>query len=283
MIFLAVVDRKQVTIIAFYMLKYFDLGQEFPRTPSLDYCVLLSSFFTILLYGPLESTCLTFNVSSPILSQATLTVGFVRINADPMEWNVQAVGTYAPANFSFSVIAQAHNQSQLSGDVTLLRWNFDINVTLQAWSQDQTSNQNSGQNSGQNSCQNSCQNSEFKPLGNKTTSFLLPALSNPSITATSAPSSKPNGSSSSTSSSLSSSSLGSQILRGVSTTQTHKDVIIGAVMGSFAFALISAVALVILVRRSRRQRTSPSEFMRDKMVRVPDLYQGDGAQHDIAH
>ncbi|KAJ3862996.1 hypothetical protein EV359DRAFT_65163 [Lentinula novae-zelandiae] len=190
---------------------------------------ILLSIFAMLLYGPLKSACLIFDVSSPVLNDTNLEfmVNFTRNSTDPSEWGVWAFvekfqdNTLSP-DFLDLVPVMVYNQSQLSG-ILLLHPNLvETNVTLQAFTFNST----------------------------KTPAFesTSPCGSNRTIGAVSGGSS------------------------------THTNVIVGATIGSFAFALLTLALLTIWLRR--RRRIAPSEFFGDKMVRAPYSYsEGFGLKH----
>ncbi|KAH7877498.1 hypothetical protein F5879DRAFT_920663 [Lentinula edodes] len=210
----------------------------------------------MLLYGPLKSACLIFDVSSPVLNDTNLEfmVNFTRNSTDPSEWGVWAFvekfqdNTLSP-DFLDLVPVMVYNQSQLSGFL-LLHPNFvETNVTLQAFTFNSTKKM-------------------LMPFGNKSSTFLLPAAPTIITTVTRVPAFE------------STSPCGSNRTIGAVSggSSTHTNVIVGATIGSFAFALLTLALLTIWLRR--RRKIAPSEFFGDKMVRAPYSYsEGFGLKH----
>ncbi|KAJ3812353.1 hypothetical protein F5876DRAFT_74931 [Lentinula aff. lateritia] len=247
--------------------------------PSPGYCVqhyagltmdkILLSIVATLLYGPLKSACLTFDVSSPVLNDTNLDfmVKFTRNNTDPSKWGVWAFveifqdNTLTPDLLDL-VPVMVYNQSQLSGIILLHPDSIETNVTLQAFTFNSTKEM-------------------FMPFGNKSSTFLLPAAPTITTTVTRVPafestSLTENGafstvlSSTLTSATVSSSHTAIGTVSGGSS--THTNVIVGATIGSFAFALLTVALLTMWLRRCRRRRIAPSQFIGDKMVRAPYSY-----------
>ncbi|KAJ3896591.1 hypothetical protein GG344DRAFT_72162 [Lentinula edodes] len=234
---------------------------------------ILLSIFAMLLYGPLKSACLIFDVSSPVLNDTNLEfmVNFTRNSTDPSEWGVWAFvekfqdNTLSP-DFLDLVPVMVYNQSQLSGYL-LLHPNFvETNVTLQAFTFNSTKKM-------------------LMPFGNKSSTFLLPAAPTIITTVTRVPAFESTTafstvlSSTLTSSTLSSPCGSNRTISAVSGgSSTHTNVIVGATIGSFAFALLTLALLTIWLRR--RRKIAPSEFFGDKMVRAPYSYsEGFGLKH----
>ncbi|KAJ3935255.1 MAG: hypothetical protein NXY57DRAFT_958346 [Lentinula lateritia] len=234
---------------------------------------ILLSIFAMLLYGPLKSACLIFDVSSPVLNDTNLEfmVNFTRNSTDPSEWGVWAFvekfqdNTLSP-DFLDLVPVMVYNQSQLSG-ILLLHPNLvETNVTLQAFTFNSTKK-------------------ILMPFGNKSSTFLLPAAPTIITTITRTPAFESTSafstvlSSALTSSTLSSPCGSNRTIGAVSGgSSTHTNVIVGATIGSFAFALLTLALLTIWLRR--RRRIAPSEFFGDKMVRAPYSYsEGFGLKH----
>ncbi|KAJ3854659.1 hypothetical protein EV368DRAFT_80390 [Lentinula lateritia] len=231
---------------------------------------ILLSIYATLLYGPLKSACLTFDVSSPVLNDTNLEfmVNFTRNYTDPSNWGVWAFvekyqdNTLTP-DFLDLVSVMVYNQSQLSGILLLHPNSVETNVTLQAFTFNSTKKM-------------------FMPFGNKSSTFLLPAAPTiittvtrvvPAFESTSLTESSAFSavlSSTLTSSTLSSSHTAIGAVSGGSS--THTNVIVGVIIGSFAFALLAVALLTMWLRRRRRRRISPSQFIGDKMVRAPYSY-----------
>ncbi|KAJ3735444.1 hypothetical protein DFJ43DRAFT_865419 [Lentinula guzmanii] len=199
----------------------------------------------VIVHGPLDSTCIVFDVSSRIIDNTKLMVNYTLGNKDPPKWIVLVNADH----FSVLFPIQMYGESQSdNGTLTFYRLNFDLNITLQGF----------GWN-----------NSDIVPLGNETNPFLLPALVQVNNTATAFPETTTTSTSSrASSSSTSSSTPRSQTLS--NNTKTHTIIIIGAAVGSFAFALILVVASFLWLRRRRQRKFAPSDFIRNKMIRELD-------------
>ncbi|KAJ3987127.1 hypothetical protein F5890DRAFT_857109 [Lentinula detonsa] len=197
----------------------------------------------VIVHGPLDSTCIVFDVSSRIIDNTKLMVNYTLGNKDPPKWIVLVNADH----FSVLFPIQMYGESQSdNGTLTFYRLNFDLNITLQGF----------GWN-----------NSDIVPLGDETSPFLLPALVQVNNTVTAFPETT-STSSRASSSSTSSSTPRSQTLS--DNTKIHTNIIIGAAIGSFAFALILVGASFMWLRRRRRRKFAPSDFIRNKMIRELD-------------
>ncbi|KAJ3796713.1 hypothetical protein GGU11DRAFT_118710 [Lentinula aff. detonsa] len=197
----------------------------------------------VIVHGPLDSTCIVFDVSSRIIDNTKLMVNYTLGDKDPPKWVVLVNADH----FSVLFPIQMYGESQSNnGTLTFYRLNFDLNITLQGF----------GWN-----------NSDIVPLGDETNPFLLPALVQVNNTVTAFPETT-STSSRASSSSTSSSTPRSQTLS--DNTKTHTNIIIGVAIGSFAFALILVVASLLWLRRRRQRKFAPSDFIRNKMIRELD-------------
>ncbi|KAJ3786161.1 hypothetical protein GGU10DRAFT_352615 [Lentinula aff. detonsa] len=197
----------------------------------------------VIVHGPLDSTCIVFDVSSRIIDNTKLMVNYTLGDKDPPKWVVLVNADH----FSVLFPIQMYGESQSNnGTLTFYRLNFDLNITLQGF----------GWN-----------NSDIVPLGDATNPFLLPALVQVNNTVTAFPETT-STSSRASSSSTSSSTPRSQTLS--DNTKTHTNIIIGVAIGSFAFALILVVASLLWLRRRRQRKFAPSDFIRNKMIRELD-------------
>ncbi|KAJ3726076.1 hypothetical protein C8R42DRAFT_718310 [Lentinula raphanica] len=212
---------------------------------------------TMILCGPLKSTCLTFNVSSPTITEAALFVSYTRESADPQNWIVLATSSEANSNSTIplEISLPVPNQSQLGGSLMLHRFLSDINITLQGMEiVDSITHQP-------------------KLFGNRSNPFTVPALQENSTVSIILISSMSNPNPTSATSTTTSMTHSSQTqVRASKNTKTH--IIIGAAISLLTVVIALTAVLYVKLRRRRRRNLAPSEFMREKLVRVPDRFGG---------
>ncbi|KAJ4000081.1 hypothetical protein F5050DRAFT_698603 [Lentinula boryana] len=193
----------------------------------------------VIIHGPLDATCIFFDVSSRIIDNTKLMVNYTLGNTDPQKWAVLVNANQS--SVSFPVQTYGESQSK-NGTLTFYRLSFDLNITLQGLGWNHSS-------------------MDFELLGNETCPFLLPALVNSTVTVfpeTTSTSSRASSSSTPRSQTLS------------DNTKIYTNIIIGAAIGSFAFALVLVLASFMWLRRRRQRKFAPSDFFRNKMIRELD-------------